>query len=115
MATPVEPEQPKETEGLDSRTYVKRTIDGVTVISPAPAPDALIARLEEIGATGSAKHILDQHIEITRLTAEVERLREGLAFYADGSNWSNPFGMSSIIYEGGKIARAALTEAHDDD
>jgi hypothetical protein len=38
MATPVEQEQPKETEDLDPRTYVKRTIDGVTVISPAPAP-----------------------------------------------------------------------------
>lgn len=38
MATPVELEQPKQTEDLDPRTYTKRTIDGVTVISPAPSP-----------------------------------------------------------------------------
>jgi len=42
MATPVEPEQPKETEDLDPRTSVKRTIDGVTVISPAPAPPDMV-------------------------------------------------------------------------
>lgn len=48
--------------------------------------------------------------KIDRLTAEVERLRAALEWYADGSNCSNPFGMSSIIYEGGKIARAALTQ-----
>jgi hypothetical protein len=45
----------------------------------APAPD-LIARLQEIGATGSAQHILDQHSEITRLTAEVERLTAALKY-----------------------------------
>jgi hypothetical protein len=48
--------------------------------------------------------------EITRLTARVAELEGALRFYANGENWSNPFGMSSIIYDGGKIARAALSQ-----
>jgi hypothetical protein len=46
---------------------------------------------------------------ITALTARVEELEGALRFYADGSNWANPFGMSSILHDGGKVARAALS------
>jgi len=69
--------------------------------------------------------------EITRLTAEVERigrdyqtardahdgvllenerLQAALRFYADGGNWIGPFRAPPAVYDGGKIARAALKE-----
>jgi hypothetical protein len=42
VATPVEHEYPNETADLDPLTSVKRVIDGVTVISPAPAPPDMV-------------------------------------------------------------------------
>lgn len=48
---------------------------------------------------------------LTALRAENEKLRAALAFYANGENWSNPFGISSILNDGGKHARAALSSA----
>jgi hypothetical protein len=41
---------------------------------------------------------------------ENERLQAALRFYADGGNWIGPFRAPPAVYDGGKIARAALKE-----
>jgi hypothetical protein len=55
----------------------------------------------------------DKSDEIERLKAEVGRLRAALRFYADGGNWIGPFRAPPAVYDGGKIARAALTPAQE--
>jgi len=87
MTIPAGQEQSKETEDLDPRTYTKRTIDGVTIISPAPSPDIvkqlLFRSSDEAGIGWTPTTVV--HVpagllhnaadDITRLTAEVERLQ----------------------------------------
>jgi ribosomal protein L16 Arg81 hydroxylase len=91
-----------------------RTLVAEWVSTGAEGQSTILKLLEErTRLKGEVAELAEENALIRRLAnkylAEVERKDAALAFYADGSNWSDPFGMSSIINEGGKIARAALT------
>jgi glutamate-1-semialdehyde aminotransferase len=68
-----------------------------------------------VAARECVQAMRDAAAEIERLKAEVERLREALKFYADKSNWTNPFGCPPAIHDHGEKARAALTSQEKTD
>jgi hypothetical protein len=74
-------------------------------------PEKLIDAVYHIEAlVAELKTVLDAKIEA--LTAEIEKLRKALEFYAEAKNWAyvKSAGCNCIDADGGDTARAALGE-----
>jgi len=74
MAIPAGLKQPKKDNDMRSRPWSQRTIDPAVVSEEAPAPDGR-AEMQRLANEAAANWRPD---ELTRLTAEVERLRAAL-------------------------------------
>jgi hypothetical protein len=87
-------------------------LDHPLMTKAADEIDRLTAEVERLTAQIEMSKRVDEAFDetMTSLRADNERLRAALRFYADGGNWIGPFRAPPAVYDGGKIARAAIKE-----